>query len=560
MDRSLAGAATNRRRFLGLVGLGATAMAGGGFLSGCSRPAGTQGTATDVDAVSAVLPRYQPVELITPDIAGVRPIADGYLTYPTDLVRAVTETPGSSGEPLTAMTPWWGPTPPGIDRNAYLQAVNERLGVPIDFSVQDGNTYADKLSAILGARDVPDLLCAPNWEIDKIPRFSDAVSALFEDLTDHLAGDAALAYPHLASFPTGAWQYAVWGGRLAAVPWPTDGPFPYALFYRKDLTDAAGVQAPKNIEELYEFGKAMTDPANGVWAFGSIFNMVQMFYGVPGSQGGWRRTDGGGLEFKYETEEYREALEFTTKLFAEGLVHPDIVESSGAADAKQLFNSGKMVCYEDGVGAWRGMYSEQRQITPTFDMRPVPIFSADGQSTPVAWGEEKPIFYTFIKKGLGKERVEEILRVLDWCAAPLGTEEYHLRQYGVVDQHHTVSADGSPELTELGRQEIADQYTFIVGRYPTIVQTADVPGFVEALLSYSNETVKYLEPNPWAGIKFELPANLSRVQQPTEDKILDVLRGRRPTSDLEQITQEWRSGGGDEGRDFFRKALEDNDR
>ncbi|MFY1637642.1 extracellular solute-binding protein [Solwaraspora sp. WMMB335] len=559
MDPSLAGAATNRRRFLGLVGLGATAMAGGGLLAGCSRQAGTEGAATNVDAISAVLPKYQPVDLVTPDITGVRPIADGYLNYPSELVKAVTDTPGGSGETITAMTPWWGPTPPGIDRNTYLQAVNAELGVPVDFSVQDGNTYADKLSAALGARDVPDLLCAPNWEIDKIPRFSDAVSALFEDLTDYLAGDAALAYPHLASFPTGAWQYAVWGGRLAAVPWPTDGPFPYALFYRKDLTDAAGVQAPKNIEELYEFGKAMTDPGNGVWAFGSVFHMVQMFYGVPGSQGGWRQTDGGGLEFKYETEEYRAALEFTTKLFAEGLVHPDVVESKGS-DTKQLFNSGRLICYEDGVGAWRGMYSEQRQITPTFDMQPVPIFSATGDGDPIAWGEEKPVFYTFIKKGLGAERTEELLRVLNWCAAPFGSQEYHLRQYGVAGEHHTIGDDGSPVMTELGRQEIADQYTFIVGRYPAIVQTADVPGFVEDLLAYSNETVKYLESNPWAGIKLEFPANYSRVLQPTEDKILDVLRGRRPTSDLDQIISEWRSAGGDEGRDFFAKALEDNGR
>jgi len=559
VNPSLAGAATNRRHFLGLLGLGATALAGGGLLVGCSRQAGTEGTATDVDAISAVLPKYQPQSFVTPDIPGVRPIADGYLKYPANLVTSVTETPGSSGQTINAMTPWWGPTPPGLDRNSYLQAVNAELGVPVDFSVQDGNTYGDKLSAMLGARDVPELLCAPNWEIDKIPRFSDAVSTLFEDLTDYLAGDKALAYPNLASFSTGAWQYAVWGGRLAAIPWPTDGPFPMALFYRKDLTDAAGVAVPTSIDELYEFGKAMTNPDKNVWAFGSIFSMVQMVHGVPGSQGGWRQTDDGGLEHKYETAEYRAALEFTTKLFAEGLVHPDIVESRGSADAKQLFSSGRMACYEDGIGAWRGMLSEQRQITPAFTMQPMPIFSASGDD-PIAWGEEKPVFYTFIKKGLGKERTEEILRVLNWCAAPFGTTEFHLRQYGVAGKHHTVGSDGSPVLTDLARQEIADQYLFIVGRYPAIVQTADVPNFVQDLLTYSNETVKYLEPNPWAGIKLEFPANYSKVLVPTEDKILDVLRGRRPISDLDTIVSQWRSGGGDEGRDFFAKALADNGR
>ena len=55
---------------------------------------------------------------------------------------------------------------------------------------------------MLGARDVPDLLCIPSWEIAKIPRFSDAVKALFEDLTDHLKGDAVTPYPMLADLPT----------------------------------------------------------------------------------------------------------------------------------------------------------------------------------------------------------------------------------------------------------------------------------------------------------------------------------------------------------------------
>ena len=52
----------------------------------------------------------------------------------------------------------------------------------------------------------------------------------------------------------------------------------------------------------------------------------------------------GKLEHKYETPEFEAALEFTAKLFKDGLVHPDIVASKGA-DAKQLFGSGKIVVH-----------------------------------------------------------------------------------------------------------------------------------------------------------------------------------------------------------------------
>src|ERR1035438_8754438 len=54
----------------------------------------------------------------------------------------------------------------------------------------------------------PGLLSAPAWEIDKIPRFSQAVKALFADLTPFLKGDAIDSYPMLGTLPTAAWQYA----------------------------------------------------------------------------------------------------------------------------------------------------------------------------------------------------------------------------------------------------------------------------------------------------------------------------------------------------------------
>ena len=550
---------TSRREFLAVLGAGAVAAAGGdALLGGCSKHARASGNATNAADVSAVLPRYKPVELITPDIRGEGLIPNGYRRYPKQLVRAVARKPGAGGRPIRTMSPAWGPTPPGLGRNSFLDAVNAQLGVPINPSVQEGTAYADKLSAILAARDVPEVLSAPNWEVDKIPRFSQAVKALFADLTEHLKGEAVDAYPMLATLPTTAWQYSVWGGRLAAIPFPTDGPFPWALFYRKDLTDRAGVAAPKTIDEFYEFGKKVTDPGRGVWAFGDVFFMVQMFFRCPGCRTGWRRKAGGGLEHKYEIPEYREALEFTARLYKEGFVHPEMVASKGA-DGKLLFNAGKILAGEDGMGAWYGMQSEQSKVTPGYNIQPLPMFSAGG-GDPVAWEVSAPVFYTFIKKGLGRERTQEILRVLDWCAAPFGSTEYELYTYGVEHVHFNRGIDGSPILTELGRKEISSQYSYLGGRDPAVVGSADVPNYVDEYLGYLRTTMKYIEPDLFAGIKVELPSNYSKVLVPTEDKINDIVRGRRPLGDLAQVVREWRTAGGDEGREFLEKTLAANGR
>jgi putative aldouronate transport system substrate-binding protein len=112
----------------------------------------------------------------------------------------------------------------------------------------------------------------------------------------------------------------------------------------------------------------------------------------------------------------------------------------------------------------------------------------------------------------------------------------------------------------LGRTEIADQYVLLGGRVPALVGTADVPSFVHDLLAYSRTTLRYREPDLFKGIQVELPAGYSRVMTTTEDKINDIVRGRRPVADLSQIVKEWRSAGGDEGRAFFEKVLADNGR
>lgn len=549
----------SRRKFLSTMSAGAAGM----VLGACGKCTSIRrqgGSASNAAQTAAVMPNYIPVELIPPDVKGDGlAIPDGFLKYPNQKFQRVIESkPGRGGPPITTMSAVWGPTPPGLGRNSFIAAVNSELGITVNPNLQDGITYANKLSALLGARDVPDLLSVPAWEVDKIPRFSQAIKALFTDLTEHLEGNAVKAYPMLATIPTSSWLHCVWGGELAAIPYPTDGVFPWAMFYRKDIIDKLGVAPPDTIDDLYEFGKKLTNPGKNVWAFGDTFEMIQMYFGCPGVKGGWRKTPGGGLEYKYETQEFRHAVEFTSRLYKAGFVHPDLVASSGA-DGNQLFKSGRIIMMRDGVGAWFTTQRDQVKITPGFDMQPLPIFSATGQE-PVAWGNTAPIFYTFLKRGTSRARTEELLRVLDWCAAPFGSFEREMNQYGVEGKHFTRAPDNSPIATDLGRKEIANQFWLIGGRAPVLVGTSEVPNYVEDLLDYTRTTAKYLEEDLFQGIKVEMPATYAKTITVTEDKIKDVIRGRRPLSDMTKIVEDWRRTGGDDARDFLEKALADNGR
>jgi putative aldouronate transport system substrate-binding protein len=548
---------SQRREFLHTLGAGAAGLVVGAC-GKCTSIKRSRGEASNAQQTASILPAYHPLELIAPDVRGEGPIPDGFLTYPKQkFERAFKSKPGRPGKPITTMSAVWGPTPPGLGSNTYIDVVNREIGAKIHPRIQDGLTFADKLSALLGARDVPDILSVPAWEVGKIPRFSQAIRALFEDLTPHLEGESVRDYPLLATLPTAAWQYSAWGGQLAAVPFPTDGVFPWAMFYRRDMTEKLGVEPPTSLDSLYAFGKKVTDPKKSVWAFGDTFEMIQMYFGCPGVQGGWRRTPE-GLKHKYESEEYRDALAFTARLYAEKLVHPDLVASSGA-DANQLFKSGRILMLRDGVGSWYTTQRDQAKITPEFNMQPLPLLSEGGRP-PVAWGSTAPIFYTFVKKTGSRERTREVLRVLDWCAAPFGSFEWEMNMYGAEGLHFKRAADNSPIATDLGRKELANQYRLISGRAPVLVGSSEVPGYVQDLLAYTRATSKYLEEDYFQGIKLEMPATYSKIVTTTEDKIKDLVRGRRPLADLKEIVRVWRRSGGDDARDFLEKALSDNGR
>lgn len=556
MTDPIAGVNATRRGILGLFAAGAAVTATGGLLTGCSEPTNSgKGKAEQESGLSKLLPTYTAFEVVKPDLpggAGGTPPAPGFTRYPTKLVRAVQEKPVKSGKEVTVMTPLWGPLPP-TSGNSFFAANAERIGAPVKFNIVNGVDYLDKLNAILGASDVPEMISIPAWNSDSIARFSEATDNLFEDLTPFLSGNNASAYPLLANLPTRAWAYGVWNGMLKGVPFPSDY-FPQAFLYRKDILDAAGLAEPKNIDELFELGKKLTNPAANRWAFGDINLEVRRAYRVPTE---WSKGSDGKLINALETPEFEQALIFMRRVYEAGFVHPTVLANK-STDNKPLLESGQMVMDDDGPGAWAEMARRQLSVNPQFKMAAVTPFAADGGRAVVAPNNPANIF-TYVKKGLGKERTQELLGVLNYTAAPFGTEEFQLYNYGVEGRHYTRDANGAPQKTGLGSQEVAETFMFLGGR-PAAITSSEIPDYVPTMHKWQATAAPLLQKNPFDGIRVQRPQKLSAITTPTDDKIQDILRGRRPASDLKQVVQEWRQGGGDEARDFYAKVLSDNGR
>lgn len=542
---------TTRRGFLGLVGAGVVAAA-----TGCAEKRGpAQGTAVAADKLAGLVPARIPYEIpgLRPDLPGNEFVAPGFLTRPAQMVQAVTTKPITSGKEVTAMTPLWGTVPPGLGDNSYYAAVNERLGGTVRFNISDGNTYAQKASTLLASGDVPELMQIPGWELIKIARFTEAANKLFADLSPYLAGDKAKEFPLLANYDTAAWQFGVFGGALQGIPWQNE-PFPFALFVRQDILDELGLPHPKSTDDLLTLGKELTDAKKKRWAFGGVDQELQRAFGAPRE---WRKTAQGTLIHKYETDEFAAAVEFLTKLFENGWVHPDIV-ANAFADQKAPFGSGQLMMLKDGLGSWHENLGRFLPDNPKFDQQPVaPFAAAAGQAT-IVWRNEPASMFCFVKKGLGDARTRELLAIADWCSAPFGTQEYELVNNGVEGEHYKVEG-GKVAQTALGRKEVAPTYMFLSGR-PPANSMSQYDGLVQSLWDWQTGAAKYLENDPFVGIRVEVPSKMAGLVQPTEDKLNEIYRGKRPVSEWKTIVKEWQEQGGNEAREFYSKVAKENGR
>lgn len=546
-DRKPDRAGLGRRSFLTMLGAGAAtpllASCGSGPESGSEAANGPVSSA-DVDAA---IPDYIPRDIVEPDFPGVDGSTPGYLNYPAEFLPSVDGVPGR-GSSFTAMTPLWANVPPGLPENQYMVAVNEEINADFQFQITDGNSYGEKLQAVLAAESsVPDFVTIPSWTVPQ--RFDEALATLFTDLTPYLAGDLIEEYPNLANLDSDAWRCCVFGGRLYALPYPSDL-INSVIFYRHDLADELGLEvAPRNTDDFLALAQEITDPSNNRWAMNDMWAGAQLMFGVPDQ---WE-IDDGELVHRFETDAYRAALEFQAELFRAGVVHPDAV-AGNEQQARQRFISGEVLIAADGAGSWLSATREAYPGNPEYNQQPIPPFAHDG-GTPVIYKGTPSNLFTFIKQTDDADRIREQLALANYFAAPFGTKEQMLLEYGTEGVHHELDADNVPTLTSLGQREVARTYTWIT-RPPVVAAQVQYPSFVKDFSTWMADAMQYTVEPPFFTQQIVEPTEFAALEQPFIDLEKDIARGRSDISELDGAIENWRAAGGDRMREFYAEYLE----
>ncbi|CAL9276510.1 Lipoprotein LipO [Streptomyces sp. SudanB5_2050] len=548
----------SRRNFLASTAAVTAAVAGGvPLLSACgggSDGGSRDGTTSGKDA-KELLPAYVAGNVVTPDIPSKNGSAVGF-TSKLDLADLKTSVPKKLGKggKVTVMSPFWGSPPK--DGNAYYKAMNDLIGVDVVWQNQDGNTYDQKLGAVLASSEVPDVVVVPGWNMTgKIPS---AIIGKFADLGPYLSGDAVKEYPNLAAIPTDAWQRSIFGGKLRGLPMPASYVTGIVPLYRQDVFEKEGYEVPRSCDEFMTFAKEATNAKAKRWACldmkWTAFNAFGVLSGNEKSLG-WNEVDG-KLVHRIETEEYLEALEWTRKLFAAGVVHPDArLGKSNAADPGPKFAAGEFLVYNQDFSQWWSRTAEQAVQNPEFKIWGMDIWGHDG-GAPTLWAQNPAGIFAFVNKDASESVIRDVLAVANVTAAPYGTKEYMATNYGVEGTHYTVE-DGVPTKTEQGNIDVMNAYVMIASPAPTIAHP-DFPEVARGQVEWQQRMGAHTKKSTFYGMQIVEPARWTNLSNDFEQLEDDVVRGRKKIGDMQQAVSDWRSKGGDKLRDWYKKLLDEN--
>jgi putative aldouronate transport system substrate-binding protein len=503
---------------------------------------------------SLKLPTYQPAVGPQPDLPASSNGADAaFFSFPRALTRSVSSTPAQGGQ-VTSLVLLTQTPPAPLEQNAAWQEINRQLGLTANLLMVTGADYPTRLNTIVASGDLPDLL----FNVQQyLPNAAEFMTRQCADLTPHLSGDAIKEYPNLATFPTLSWKSTIFNDRLYAVPIPRSV-MGTTMITRQDLLDAAGAQHPKTADELKRLLLDFTHPQSNHYGISTVGSTAfglstgNFLLGVFRAPNNWRQAADGSLLKDFETDEFRAAVDFTRDLVASGVYHPGSSTFS-AIQAGDEVRGGRSLMYPNTWGSYTQNWDQLATLNPAGRVRPLTPFSFDGGPVVSLLGNGQ--FGLTYFKNASTDRIQTLLRVVNYLAAPFGSQENALLQFGIGGTDYTFDAQGSPVLTEQGKREVLVPWKLITAQTPVLYDAVRSQEFATVNRAAQDATIASGIYDPTIGLYSETDANKSAaLNLAMYDGINDIMLGRRPANDLAQLISSWRNAGGDRIRDEYQQA------
>jgi putative aldouronate transport system substrate-binding protein len=517
---------------------------------------------------NAVFPTYAPAAGgPKPDFAASGPTYDdAFSSYPSNPAKALPAEPPGTGGDVKIMSIQLFPPPTVYEQNPAWQAVNKALNANVQFEIVTAADYPVKLGTVMAGSDLPDLLylytrtgaSSTLAAAAGVPQFLQAQAA---DLTPYLAGDAAKDYPNLAAIPTQAWKNAgcAYQGHLYLIPihryLPSFVWLKNSTVYDKEF---GATYVPKNADDFLRVLQTLTRPNEdfyGTSAAQQSSMWVPQFSQLFGAPNDWRLESGGKLTKDYETPEYKEALGYVRDLYAAGVFHPNSTTFASGVVARAQFAIGKFGIWLDPINGWQDAWRQALQSPQPFDVHMIPPFPAHDGGKAQHFVTGGHLWATALKKG-SPDRIKEMLRIMNWLAAPFGSLEDQLLTFGVTGVDYTVDAHGNPSLTQQGNADanyVPWKYTT---QHPFVFFTPDIPAYAQTMSEAEKALIPVMVSNPTFGqVSITNFTKGFTLAQTMSDGITDIVVGRRPLSDFDGLVNDWRTNGGETIRSEYMASI-----
>jgi putative aldouronate transport system substrate-binding protein len=533
-------------------------------------PPATTGTTRGLGSATTplpgqVLPTYLPGQGgPAPDYPGGGPLyEDGFDSYPLNPIKALPVEPPGAGSMVNIFTIGLFPPPTPFDQNPAWMEVNRQLKATIHFDIGYSD-YLTRLSTIMAGGDLPDVMylftqgtsilaAAPG-----VPQF---LRAQATDLTPYLGGDAARDYPNLAAIPSTAWQKSgsIYDGHLYTIPLHRWRPevvwLKTSTVYDKEIGQD---YVPTGSDDFKRILLQLNRPRDNFWGTGSsqdsALNLAaySQLFGAPNN---WRLDSNGALVKDWETEEYKAAAGYVRDLWAAGVFDPDSPGNNVLAQ-RANFARGKFAIWLDAFGnGWQDCWRQALAHDPSVNVTMLPPFSASVGGKVQHFVNGGFAGGTLLKKA-SVDRVKELLRILNWLAAPFGSAEDQLLSFGIKDTDYTLDQRGNPELTDRGNPDANYVPWKYVTQHPFVLYSPDLPNYARTLTRAERQLMPVAVEDPTLGLVSNTALTTGiRLNRTVLDDLRDLVLGHRPMSDYDQIIRDWRSNGGEQIRNEFLAAI-----
>jgi putative aldouronate transport system substrate-binding protein len=572
----------DRRAFLRFASIGLAALP---LLEACTpalpsapTPSATAAPSPAGAKTGGSFPTYIPVTTgPKPDFASTgAQYEDGFTNFPTENPKSWTKAPPGTGSTVTVLSQARGvgastpPTP--FDQNPAWKEVNRQLNANVQFTVTPAADYPAKLAAVMSGSDLPDIILfqgglgntnatsstAGASSTTNLPAFLEHSMA---DLTPYLGGDSVKDYPNLAAIPTFAWKNSgcVYNGKIYM--WPVERYRPLNMLFRNtDIWDKeiGANYVPTDAADFKRVLQQLTRPADdryGIVGTNVQYNL-QVFPAMFGAPNNWAIDSSGKLTKDIETPQYRESVAYVRDLVASGLYYPDSLINPATSGGPITFAQGKgaIIVYTFGVN-WSTLWTQTQAAKPPVNFLPLGLFPGHA-GQPVGHFLGPGFIVTNGMKKASPDRIQEILRVVDWLAAPFGSAEDLLLTYGIKDVEYTLDAAGHPVQNKGAAADTqAVPWQYIV-QHP---QVMFFPNYTDyAKLEYDAEHALIpagVEDPTWGYFSPALSTQGPTAGQLILDTLTDILVGRSDMSAYDQMVKDWQSRGGNQMRTELQAAI-----